>query len=474
MDKMNEFRTYEQVVGVEEAMLELEKLLADQRFRASNRNKRFLRYVMERLFDGSANQIKAYSIAVDVFGRSTDFDPTLDPIVRIEATRLRTSLVHYYELYGRDHTLRIDLPKGGYVPAVLRQAPLPEVGSHPVSKSKFRFRHTHSLRSSIPFSDTRSRIFGIANVACAVCLLLVALFLIKIPLTQKVVISERPGAILAVTVDGKSNQAARELAEKLVIALARFRTINLLTSSGESGLPEPSQRAAYNWQSNAYYIEIDYRPDAPQPALWWQVSNQSNKEILVSQLDSNLGGLDSSDDLVGLLAYQIAGTNGAISNSELRQEYKSPTLGHGCVLRAYHAVRSPTQQKLEASRICLERSLRAQPNNADVYSALSLVLLAKSSSKHDARVPERTLKLADTAVQLAPGSAASARAEMESLFHAEKLDAAMAAGRRALILNPLDKDITAAFAAFLSATNRWNEAIPQNIGPRSEYYLSTL
>ncbi|QCO03659.1 hypothetical protein D3867_16610 (plasmid) [Azospirillum argentinense] len=91
--------------------------MASDHFDASDRNRRFLRYVVEECLDGRAQQIKAYCIAVSVFNREPSFDPQSDPIVRLEAGRLRRSLEHYYLTAGREDPIRIVVPKGGYAPA---------------------------------------------------------------------------------------------------------------------------------------------------------------------------------------------------------------------------------------------------------------------------------------------------------------------------------------------------------------------
>src|SRR5688572_31817432 len=79
----------------------LGRLLADPDFKVSERNRRFLRFVMEEKLAGRSERIKSYAIAVDVFGRSEKFDAGSDPIVRIEATRLRAALDAYYSGPGR-------------------------------------------------------------------------------------------------------------------------------------------------------------------------------------------------------------------------------------------------------------------------------------------------------------------------------------------------------------------------------------
>lgn len=91
--------------------------MSDPDFQCSDRNKRFLQYISEEFFEGRHTAIKAYAIAVDVFGRPSSFDAAIDPIVRIEATRLRAALLRYYELHGHKREVHIDLPKGRYVPS---------------------------------------------------------------------------------------------------------------------------------------------------------------------------------------------------------------------------------------------------------------------------------------------------------------------------------------------------------------------
>ncbi|MBI4047029.1 MAG: hypothetical protein HY371_09430, partial [Devosia nanyangense] len=76
----------------------------------------FLRYIVEAKLEGREAAIKAYSIAVDVFGRPADFDPQADPIVRVQARRLRALLEQYYQDGRMPHGVRIELPVGRYVP----------------------------------------------------------------------------------------------------------------------------------------------------------------------------------------------------------------------------------------------------------------------------------------------------------------------------------------------------------------------
>lgn len=94
----------------------LRELLESATLRLSERNRRFLSFVVNQTVAGHADRIKAYLIGVDVFGRDETFDPNVDPIVRIEATRLRSALSAHYETSGADMPVRISIPPGSYVP----------------------------------------------------------------------------------------------------------------------------------------------------------------------------------------------------------------------------------------------------------------------------------------------------------------------------------------------------------------------
>jgi adenylate cyclase len=100
---------------------ELRRVLGSPNFATSDRNRRFLEYVIEETLAGRATRLKAYNIATTVFGRPDSFDPQLDPVVRMEAGRLRRALERFYLLERDAVSLRIAMPKGGYIPE-FRQA----------------------------------------------------------------------------------------------------------------------------------------------------------------------------------------------------------------------------------------------------------------------------------------------------------------------------------------------------------------
>ena len=100
-----------------EAIIEqLERILASGDFDGSPRSRAFVRFIVEETLAGREQALTQSAIATRVFGRREDFDPTVDPIVRIQAGRLRRSLERYYLMSGAGDAVRIELPRGSYVP----------------------------------------------------------------------------------------------------------------------------------------------------------------------------------------------------------------------------------------------------------------------------------------------------------------------------------------------------------------------
>jgi TolB-like protein len=106
---------------------ELDRILQSPGFANSERMARFLRVAVDRALHGRGDELKEYLIGVEVFDRRPDYDPRVDPIVRVEARRLRAKLDEFYSSpAGKDSAIQIQLPKGGYAPCFRRPGALPE------------------------------------------------------------------------------------------------------------------------------------------------------------------------------------------------------------------------------------------------------------------------------------------------------------------------------------------------------------
>ncbi len=178
---------------------QLERVITSQDFDASGRNHRFLQYVVEETLAGRGEHIKAYSIATSaVFGRDSTFDALSDPIVRIEASRLRRSLERYYLTTGKHDPIRIEIPKGAYVPTFRpgyagSAAPLDDAPGHDGQEDAILARHT-------PFATGCSSAAAVLSTGPAI---FVASF-------------DNDGA------DSKDDAFVRGFTRELIVALTRF------------------------------------------------------------------------------------------------------------------------------------------------------------------------------------------------------------------------------------------------------------
>ncbi|KMO39130.1 hypothetical protein VQ03_16015 [Methylobacterium tarhaniae] len=131
----------EEEVPADRVVETLEVVLRAPPFQRSPKLARFLRFVVEEELAGRGATIKAYTIATQALGRSPDFDPSLDPSVRVEAGRLRRALDEAYAQNAEALEVRITVPVGGYrprfgpleaVPAPPEGASVPEPGDAPL------------------------------------------------------------------------------------------------------------------------------------------------------------------------------------------------------------------------------------------------------------------------------------------------------------------------------------------------------
>lgn len=133
-----------------QVMEALQRVLSSRTFARSERLRAFLKFIVEMEQLGLAHQLKGYTIGIDVFSRGEGFDPGTDPLVRVQAGKLRKLLNQFYAGEGCGETLRIRMPIGAYVPLYERTTPVPLLGdesdiefpdSETVNAAESGFRH---------------------------------------------------------------------------------------------------------------------------------------------------------------------------------------------------------------------------------------------------------------------------------------------------------------------------------------------
>jgi TolB-like protein len=140
----------------------LERILSSRCFAHATRASDFLRFVVEKTLAGKRAELKGYTIAIHVFGRPEDFDAKTDPLVRVEALRLRQRLTEYYAGEGSAERVKLDLPRGGYVMKASYVGPGPEPQRAEIAEPP------RSARSSVAAFWTRTRLAAVATAALLV------------------------------------------------------------------------------------------------------------------------------------------------------------------------------------------------------------------------------------------------------------------------------------------------------------------
>jgi len=117
----------------------LDRITASTAFQGAGRSGLLLRFLVERTLDGEGRNLKEFTLGAEALGRGNSFDPRTDAIVRVEVSRLRKRLDHYYADEGAADVIRITIPKGSYVP-LFNRAPVD--GDSPAASAK---KHSRSF-----------------------------------------------------------------------------------------------------------------------------------------------------------------------------------------------------------------------------------------------------------------------------------------------------------------------------------------
>jgi Tol biopolymer transport system component len=191
---------------VESVLEELQKVLSSSAFVAAERPSKLLRFIVEASVNGQADRLKEYTLGAEALGRGPSFDQRIDPIARVEVSRLRSRLEQYYATEGRTDSVGIVLPKGTYIPVFENRAASPVVEA-PAEKDA---ASQVSVRQSMAWFA-----LGGAVIACAFALFLwvpgrstpktvAPLMQFDIQLTGSGFVGSEVGADIALSPDGTS------------------------------------------------------------------------------------------------------------------------------------------------------------------------------------------------------------------------------------------------------------------------------
>jgi TolB-like protein/Tfp pilus assembly protein PilF len=425
---------------------ELDRMAVSEVFLSSPQLVAFLRYVVEATLEGKQDRIKAYTIGIEVLRRDVKFDPQLDPIVRVEATRLRRALERYYAGTGADDPIIIDLPRGTYVPT-FRLREIPDESIVPFANSRQRFAAT-----------LRSR-----PIAASLVALLLIAFVVGIGIavrfqtqsTNSVVTQRASNGLPIVVVQPFSVQgspgpgaiSAAVLSEKMRNGFARFDSINIISLSAPgSRSPSVEPRADYRFEGL-----INYLQDGETIVQVSLLDAKDGSVVWTRTFDRISPSQDSAATEESIVLSTAATLLQPFGVIHARERVKHLATGEGdpryrCILEASESLRSFDPGQHARAQACLERLTVEFPSFAAGFRYLAAVTLrdyqfGPESRSTGAPILARALRAAQRAVELKPESARGYNTLASIYFANGEVPQAFAASDRAVALDVYDRTV---------------------------------
>ena len=463
----------------------LETMLVSDVFRTSPQLGAFLRFVVEATLRGEGAHLKGYTIALEALGRGEDFDPQRDPIVRVEAGRLRRALQQYYAGPGATELVAVDLPRGRYIPRFRYRRAERATPASPLHEESLALHTVHTWREALR-ATTRTR-HVLISMAVLVLIGVAALLAIgradhlferatTTPLVtdQQRISAFRAGngfpvvfvqpfeavgtpAVSRITLDG--------LHRKLTDALARFDEINVVADTTLAG-------AGNSYQLGA---TAEYHDDGTVALTFKLIDTSDNTVVWLRTFDRTQFAIDpgtDEDGIVQQVATILARTFGVIHSRERGKSDHDPR--YACVLKMLDYLHGLEASEYVEARACLERVTRLDPNFAIGFAWLSWIYIREYQYEgfaHPGDPPalDRALKSVQRAVSLKPQSARAHEALLGTYFARGEIATAFAEGDMALSLNPFDPSIRTVYGVRLIAVGQYDRgaAMLKDTSPNS-------
>ncbi|WP_342237895.1 tetratricopeptide repeat protein [Inquilinus sp. OTU3971] len=456
----------------------LEHILTSKDFDASERNHRFLRHVVEETLDGRADRIKGYSVAMAVFDRDESFDPQIDPIVRIEASRLRRALDRYYLTGGQDDAVRVTIPKGGYVPifTVREAADLPDPVDDPAGVPA----EPPSPRSRISRLSRWLPWHGILALVAIVALVAIwRLGALPWPSDTQTETTRRQGpAVVVALLEERDADATRlrlgtGLTREIIAALSRHKNLFVFGTDTSLELGPGSGAGALARQLSADYVlsgSISTTPDRIR-LLVSLVDGKTGRHLWSQSYESPVIPariVDTQAEIARRVVDSVAQPYGAIYEDKvtgLTGKAPEQFSSYECVLQFYAYWRRTESALYPSVRDCLERTIVDDPDYADAWAALALVYadlvrfgIQPASVAFDPL--ERALALAQRAVVLAPDAPLGYQAQHLVFWLRHDVEQSFAAARAGLARNPNNAELLADLGGRLCLRGQFADGLP--------------
>jgi TolB-like protein len=458
---------------------QVERMAMSDVLRTSPQLVSFLRFVVDAELSGRSNRIKGYTIAVEVLRRDARFDPRLDPIVRVEAGRLRRAIDRYYRTLGVDDKVIIDLPRGAYVPIFRwRDAEaIAQADAQAGQQATDQRGVVVDLRAR-PGRRASRQLGALALVVVLMLGLAVVLAprLRDLPAAGHVSVPEPAPAKLAdlkapgngmpvMAIDsfdvagtpGPHSIMAGSLRERLGDAFSRFDLVNIVEDGAQRAVGSAPLPAQYRFGGS---LEYDAEGGV---RLGFRVVDGADGKVVWSQVFERVAPSDDRAAAEEAIVRQLAPT--LLQPFGVIYAYgrsRSLETGGGdpryrCILEAAESFRAFEVAQHLRARACLEALTETDSSFAIGFSYLAAVYLREYQyglGVRDGDPPalDRALRVARRGVELNPASSRAYEMIFVVLFARGDLPAAFAAGDKAITLNPYDSRSRGTYAARLIAS----------------------
>lgn len=475
--------------AAEDIHAQLERIFSSVEFNVPDRVRHFLRYVVDETLAGRADRLKAYSIGIEVFDRDQSFDAQNDPVVRIEAGRLRRALERYYLTSGAADPILIDIPKGGYAPTFTLRTCAPAVVN------------ALEVPAAGEAAPTRTAWPALAAGGLVVAALLFAALWFQPWRGPEASVArsepDSPTVIVAPFVDLGDGPDAKlytaGLTEEVISQLARFRELTIIGRETSAKVGPFVDAAALRRDIGVRYaVEGAVRVSGDRVRVTARLLDLETSHILWSETyDEDLrsrGLVAVEQDVAQKVATAVAQPYGIIFRADERRVERTPPddlEAYGCTLRfyAYRAELSPA--KHAAVRDCLEKAVARYPDYATAWAMLAYLYLDEDRFGFNPRAGDptalrRSLLTAQKAVSLDPSNVRALQALMTALFFDHQPTEALRIGEQALSLNPNDTELLGEFGSRVAQSGDWpkgqgfiEQALERNPG-YSGFYTGIL
>ncbi len=374
--------------GVAEVRAELERILASRCFEQATRSSKFLRYVVEQTLAGQGDRLKGYTIAIEVFGRPPDFDAQSDPLVRVEAGRLRRRLTEYYADEGRNDLVRLELPRGSYSATSSYHPPPAEVLLGPMPEGAAV--DTEAARNRRRWRRVRSILIAVVLLAGLGVVLLQQLELSRLTTTLSPAVASRariPGKPPIVVqpfddLGGESRVAAlaATIREELLLLLDDPELFVVATQAG-------SDAAVSSAALDGYILSGSVRGTAGAIRVTVRlVEPETGRQIWSDAYDEPVTALDEPTEQRALARRisAVAEPYGPIFESEIARLRALPEGAElavsDCVLKYYEFRRVLARARHADALACFQAATQREPGSAEAWAVLAL--LAAEQTAH--------------------------------------------------------------------------------------------